>query len=281
MKPIYPKEFEPSKYSSSGKKRKIKNVGVDILDCFYESNRPLSVQFPKMKAPFGVTNKKESQKYPTSDDKYIVDYQLDTNEPDIAEVKKMLEKIDQMNIQFIADNSEALLGKKQDYERVAEYHYRSMIIKGKDSYPDRFSFKLSYRDDKATGKRCANFGVLRQSDDDEKKFLQVVTANKSEPDMSWSFKGMQNVPIGTFEGMWFVNSKFHPKWKIEIVKVYSNKSNTITANSFRNEDGDEDTVVQASKEDLKNMAAANADLVEEDDDDNDEEIEIEEEDEDE
>lgn len=203
------------------------------------------VIIPKSKLPFGLTVGQDNEgETPSSYKKYSFEVNIDD-----AEFKKVLEQIDEKNVNYISECSKEWWGKPYTPEAVRDHTYSSLVKKDKKGeYPDRFKFKLPFYNGEP------KFTVFNQNK--EKVNIYKKNANgEIEMDWSWVQKQMHLEAVIECEGLWVVNKNVYCTWKVVQLKIYPIESNDV--NYFDDED------LQEKKEDSVDEDSVDEDSVDE------------------
>ena len=145
-------------------------------------NKKLLFQLPQLRAPFGLSEFTDKLSGKTS---YSLNVSLD-DEP----TRKVFEALDKKVLDFVADNSEACLGKKYSKDIMREALFKSAIKPGKDNYAPTLQLKV------LTGRDGNGFAV------------EAYNAAKQRVDLTTLEKGQGVVTIIEINQIWFVDNKF-------------------------------------------------------------------------
>lgn len=176
--------------------------------------KPLRIQMPKMKAPFGISgwdksraDKKDTSPTETSND--TLEFSTGAHQ----EIIEKLQILDEMVIEQAVANSKEYFKKKYD-EAYIKMQYKSAVKFNEnedgevdDKYPPRLKTKL-YKDEE--------FNYKLQVYDVDNKPLKVSVYNYNEvlP------KGCECVALLECAGIWIINEKFGLSWRPAQMKVY-------------------------------------------------------------
>jgi len=194
----------------------------------YNNGAKVLILIPKTKVPFGVTvgmqedaDKKQflaAEKFPKCS------LELNLGEAEEAKIREL----DELNIAYISDSSESLLGKKTTAEVVRNFVYHttknssgSMIKINKaesGDFPNRLKIKLPT--DAKTG--AARFKVY---DEHNKKLecpnrVHLDAKGNVKPEWEWDQQQMQVDTICELECMWDVSGKYYCSMKALQLRVY-------------------------------------------------------------
>ena len=225
---------------------KIVYINYDYNDG--QSAKPLRIQMPKMKTPFGISgwdkdraDKKDSS--PTENSNDTLELSLGDNK----EIIEKLEKMDEMIIKQAIENSKEYFKKKyaDDYVRL---QYKSALKFNENEegdrdnkYPPRLKTKLYKGND---------YEYKTQVFNTDKELLKIDIYNHSEilP------KGSECVALLECAGIWVINEKFGVSWRPAQMKVY--KSDTkLSGYSFIDdeEDVEEEEHIEEKEDDLDHV----------------------------
>lgn len=210
---------------------KIVYVNYDYNDG--RAPKPLRIQMPKMKTPFGISgwdtarsDKKDSSPTENSNDT------LELSIGDNKDIVEKLEKMDSIIIQEAVVNSKDYFKKKfsEDYIKM---QYKSALKFSEneegerdDKYPARLKTKL-YKD--------SDYNYKTNVFNTDKELLKINVYNQSEilP------KGSECIALLECAGIWIINDKFGISWRPAQMKVF--KSDTkLSGYSFIDEEEQEE-----------------------------------------
>lgn len=147
----------------------------------------LNIQFPWMRAPFGLSSYTDAATNRTS---YSLDLSFDKDNDDLMQIQKNLEAFDDVVVKTVAANSKEWLGKQFKEAVLKEALYKSIIRPGKDDYPS--TMKLKVMVDNKTDKFIPEAYNMRQEE---------VSVDALE-------KGMRVIVIAEIASIWFIDNKF-------------------------------------------------------------------------
>lgn len=181
--------------------------------------KPLRIQMPKMKAPFGISgwDKDRTDKSETSP----TEQSNDTLELSIGQelsVVEKLEKLDDLIVQQAVTNSKEYFKKKYDNNYIKNIFKSPLKFSENEDgerdekYPPRIKTKL-YKD--------TDFSYKMQIFDSNKKPVKMSVYNYPEimP------KGSECVCLLECAGVWIINDKFGLSWKPAQMIVYKSDNN--------------------------------------------------------
>lgn len=234
IKVIKLKEFNPEHVKFSAPKQNKHGGKVVYINYDYQDGsgpKPLRIQLPRMKAPFGISgwDKDRADKKDTSP----TEQSNDTLELSIGDHKELIEKfekVDQMAIQQGISNSKDFFKKKFEASYI-KMQYKSAIKFNEnedgerdDKYPPRLKTKL-YKD--------SEFNYKMQIFNSDKQLVNVSVYNQNEvlP------KGCECIALLECAGIWIINEKFGISWRPAQMKVF--KSDVRLEGYSFLEDGDD------------------------------------------
>jgi hypothetical protein len=177
-------EFSASNVEFS-KLRKNKHGGK-VIFLNGPSASKLRFQFPKMRAPFGLSNFVDKEKGTPS---YSIDLSFD-DDPDVNKVRKILEEIDARVVQYVSDNSQEFLGKKMSTQLIND----AMLYKPLVRIPSKEGFAPTF-----------HMGLLMNNG----KFqAEVYNIKKKQINFEDLEKGQKLVCIADIASIYFINGKF-------------------------------------------------------------------------
>lgn len=192
-------------------KLKKRESGAKSVRILYEGDT-FRAQLDKVQVPFGLSC---YPKEPSEGEarKYSFELSLGGNEK-LDRFHDILENIDDMNVQYCADNSKAWWGKSMSADVMKEAEtYKSQLkpdLKG-ENYP-RLKVKLSFYEGKPM------FKVF----DTNKKMLNIAEKQSDgswKVDWSWATPGMSIKVILDCEGLWVVNKNIYCTWRAVQIQI--------------------------------------------------------------
>ena len=152
------------------------------------SNRTkLNIQFPWMRAPFGLSSYTDAATNRTS---YSIDLSFDKDNDELVIIQKKFEEFDDLVVKTVAANSKEWLGKPFKEAVLKEALYKPVIRAGKDDYPS--TMKLKVMVDNKTGDFVPEAYNMKREN---------VSLNDLE-------KGMKVIVIAEIASIWFIDNKF-------------------------------------------------------------------------
>ena len=166
--------------------RKNKNGGKAVY-LSAAGGAKIQLQFPYMRAPFGLSTFTDEASKKTS---YSLDLSFDAGSPEIEELATKMRALDDLVTKTVADNSMEWLGKKYNLTVIKEALYKPLVRPGKGEYPS--TIKLKILTDAKTGDFVADAYNLQR---------QEVPLNSIE-------KGQKMMAIVDVSQIWFIDNKF-------------------------------------------------------------------------
>jgi hypothetical protein len=147
----------------------------------------LNIQFPWMRAPFGLSSFTDAATGRTS---YSLDLSFDKDIEELMMCQQKLEELDELVVKTVEANSKEWLGKSFKAAVLKEALYKPLIRPGKDDYPSTIKMKVMV--DQRTDKFVPEAYNMRQE----------------HVDMSTLEKGMKVITIAEIASIWFIDNKF-------------------------------------------------------------------------
>lgn len=152
------------------------------------SNRSkLNIQFPWMRAPFGLSSYTDAATNRTS---YSLDLSFDKDNDELVKIQKNFEELDDLVVKTVAANSKEWLGKPFKEAVLREALYKPVIRVNRDDYPS--TIKLKVMVDNKTGEFVPEAYNMKR---------EIVPLNLLE-------KGMKVIVIAEIASIWFIDNKF-------------------------------------------------------------------------
>jgi len=123
-----------------GKHKPNVNGGYNIELSVGETTSETLIQTPKMRAPFGISTDKTNPFKKSLD----VSFQGIEISQSIKTFREMIEKVDQMVIDYAMSNCKTFFKKDLTRDVVSEYYYSGIKLSKKEQYSDTFKFKLLF-----------------------------------------------------------------------------------------------------------------------------------------
>lgn len=187
------KDFDPKKLTFSPVKQNSK--GGNVVNVYYDG-KPLRLQLPKMRLPFGA-----SLNY--NKDGYNVEFSFQgmAESESLKKVHEVLKSFDEALIQAAVDNGVAWFKKKKSRE-VCEDNFKGPIVRSSDktredgsSYPDTIRAKLPRNQE----------GVFQMEVWNSEKPPKQVTLDEDTEIEDIIPKGCMAVPILQMSSIWFMS----------------------------------------------------------------------------
>jgi len=125
---------------SFGKHKPNTNGGFNIEIAVGDGTNETLIQTPRMRAPFGISTDKTNPFKKSVD----VSFQGADVNVGIKNFRELIERVDQMAIDYAVANSKTFFKKEYAREIIAEYYYSNIKISKKEKYADTFRAKLLF-----------------------------------------------------------------------------------------------------------------------------------------
>ena len=192
--------FEPTSVCFS-KLHKNKNGGKTVYINKAKSQK-IYLQFPFMRAPFGLSSFTDEATQKTS---YSLDLSFDTEEPVLADLESKFKELDEIIIKIVEENSAEWLGKKYNVNVIREALYKPLVRPGKGKYAS--TMKLKVLTDMKTGSFVPEaYSATRQP----------ITLDTIE-------KGQRVMTIIDLNQIWFIDNKFGVSARLQQVLLAPSK----------------------------------------------------------
>lgn len=177
------KDFDVSKISfTKMKKGKMGNKTV-YLQC---DNKKLYLQLPFLRSPYGLSSYTDDASGKTT---WSLDLSFDTDNDAAMELKGQLEKLDDLIVTTVAQNSKEWLGKEFNVEVLKQALFKPIVRPGKDDYPATMKLKILTKPDGTFVPEAYNVKRERVS-------LDTIE------------KGQKCCAICDVQSIWFIDNKF-------------------------------------------------------------------------
>lgn len=237
------RDFKPENMRFSSLRTTKHGGKIVYINYDYEDGRqpkPLRIQLPKMKAPFGIAgwdaskvDKKDSS--PTEGSNDTLELSLGND----ASLIEIFDKMDQVIIEEATKNSKEYFKKKytEDYIRM-QYKSSVKFNENEDGerdfkYPPRLKTKM-YKDNA--------FAYRTQVFSSDKQAIHMDVYNQAEVIP----KGAECVALLECGGIWIISDKFGVSWRPAQMKVYKT-DNKLSGYSFIDEDQEDSKENEASE----------------------------------
>lgn len=209
--------------------RKNKNGGKAVY-LNGSGNRKLYLQFPYMRAPFGLSKFTDEATKKTS---YSLDLSFDKNDESMLKLQDTFKKFDEAVIKMVAANSQEWLGKKFGEAVIREALYKPLVRPGKDEYPS--TMKLKVLVDSKTG-----------------DFIpEAYNTNRDKVSMTSIEKGQKVMCIVDLNQIWFIDNKFGISARLQQVLLEPSKK--LPAFAFQDVDAVEAEVDDGEEEEMEEV----------------------------
>jgi hypothetical protein len=250
------KEFDISKLTYGS----MKSFKGNPPNCRPSYNqKPYILQLPECFSHKGVVNAKEMKNTKTTVDKYFIEIPLDEKNPKMMELKNYALAVDEFNLNCCVKNSKEFYGEESTREEIIKHKmYDPLVRKSTDpKYPDKLKLKFTYGDyivkqgkEEINIGRKAGFDVSLQVTEDGKKTWKDINISidndKGQKDIDWAWnrERIRFIPLVMSEGLYIIGKKtvYNPH-KIKWIRILENVVQTVTSNSFREDESESDNKV--------------------------------------
>ena len=225
-------EFNPNNLTIKPPKTNTKGLGATLVARYTHDNEETKfrVQTPKMIQAFELNADKRddnSMAYSIN-----VSFRGDEEGTKLDNFRKMLEQMDEYNINYATEHSKEIFGKKKSRE-VIEENYTPMVKHSKkQGYRPTLKLKMPIYDDKP------GFTVFNK----DKELIPTLIEEDDTIDLSMFTGGSEAVHLIEFTGLWQTNNKFGGTWKLIQTKMYSSPGQL--AGYMMDEDSDDEPEVK-------------------------------------
>ena len=150
-------------------------------------------QFPKMRAPFGLGSFTDKDKGTAS---YSIDLAFD-DDPEVNQIRKILEEIDEMVVSHVAKNSKEFLGKVMSAQLIKD----AMLYKPLVRPPSKEGFAHTF-----------HIGLVREG---EKFQAEVYNTKRKQIQFEEIEKNQKLVCIVDISSIYFINGKFGVSMRLQ------------------------------------------------------------------
>ena len=123
-----------------GKHKPNTNGGYNIELTVGDTTSETLLQSPKMRAPFGISTDKTNPFKKSLD----VSFQGAESSEAIKSFRVLIEKMDNLTIDYALKNSKTCFKKELTRDVIAEYYYSGIKLSKKEQYSDTFKFKILF-----------------------------------------------------------------------------------------------------------------------------------------
>ena len=226
-------EFNPNNLTIKPPKINTKGLGATLVARYNHNNNEetkFRTQTPKMIQAFELNADKRddnSMAYSIN-----VSFRGDEEGTKLSNFRKMLEEMDEHNINYATENSETIFGKKKSREVIEENYTRMVKYSKKEGYRPTLKLKMPIYDDKP------GFTVFNKDKDP----IPTLIEEDDTIDLSMFTGGSEAVHLIEFTGLWQTNNKFGGTWKLIQTKMYSSPGQL--AGYMMDEDSDDEPEVK-------------------------------------
>lgn len=211
------------------KLRKNKNGGKAVY-LNGAGNKKLYLQFPYMRAPFGLSTFVDEATKKTS---YSLDLSFDKNDESILKLQDTFKKFDELVVKIVSENSQEWLGKKYNEAVIKEALYKPLVRPGKGDYPATMKLKVLI-------------------DQKTSEFVpEAYNTNREKVEMSSIEKGQKVMCIVDLNQIWFIDNKFGISARLQQVLLEPSKK--LPSFAFQDVDPADDTVDADAEEEYEEV----------------------------
>lgn len=188
-----------------------------------KNKQKMYIQFPFMRCPFGLSSFTDENTHKTS---HSIDLSFDDND-NSNQLKDKLNKLDEIIINTVVENSVEWLGKKYNIEVIREALYKPIVRPGKGDYPSTIKIKVMTNADGEFQPEAYNM---------QKELISLEDLEK----------GSKCMCIVDINQIWFIDNKFGVSIRLSQVLIEGNtklKSFAFTGISDQESDDDESVEV--------------------------------------
>ncbi len=184
----------------------------------------ITVQFPKLRAPFGLSEFVDQN---SGNSSYSLDLSLE-NKPELLD---KLRAIDDAVVKQVAANSKDWLGKKHTETVIRDVLYRPIVkMPNDDKYAPTIKLKILKDRDGTFVPECYN-------------------NKKQRVDLDTLEKGQSVTAIATMPQLWIIDGKFGVTMRLHMARF--SPTNKLTGYSFLPDDDDDEVEAEASSEEAE------------------------------
>jgi hypothetical protein len=234
MPSVLTSENFPVESVSFGKHKPNTNGGYNIEISVGDTSSETVIQTPKMRAPFGISTDKTNPFKKSLD----VSFQGMDSNPGIKAFRELVEKVDNMTIDYALKNSETFFKKKLTRDVIAEYYYSGIKLSKKEQYSDTFKFKLLFL--KPNPEKNLPNG----------KFITSFwTPKGEEQNENFIDKGDSVTALLKPQMLWVANRSFGVTWVCTQLMVY--KQQKVSGFAFKktgDSDNSDEEIIESEEE---------------------------------
>ena len=202
-------EFTPSNMTFSNFRKN--KMGGKAVYLNY-NNSKVYIQLPSMRAPFGLSSYTDEATKKTT---YSLDLSFD---PELADLQKKMEELDELVIQTVQKNSKEWLGKNYNEGVIREALYKPIVKPStKGDYPAMM--KLKILNDQRTG------GFVAEAYNYKRDRVELDTLEK----------GQRVISIIDINQIWFIDNKFGVS--IRLQQILFEPSKKLPSFAFQDVEG--------------------------------------------
>ena len=183
------------------KLRKNKNGGKAVY-INGVNNQKVYLQFPYMRAPFGLSSFTDEATHKTS---YSLDISFDNDNEELCKLEKAFKDLDEKVVKTVADNSTEWLGKKYNISVIKEALYKPLIRPGKGTYAPTMKLKV------LTDLKSGDF------------IPEAYNSARDRVGLDSIEKGQRVMAIIDLNQIWFIDNKFGISARLQQVLLEPSK----------------------------------------------------------
>jgi len=217
-----------------GKHKPNTNGGYNIELTVGDSTDEILLQTPKMRAPFGISTDKTNPFKKSLD----ISFQGEDTSESIKALRTLIEKMDNITIDYALKNSKTFFKKELTRDVIAEYYYSGIKLSKKEQYSDTFKFKLLFLKPNPE-KNLPNGKYITD-------FWDPKGVQKSE---SYLDKGDSVNALIKPQMLWVANRSFGITWVCTQVRVH--KQQKSSGYAFKKTDDSDNEAVECDEEEIE------------------------------
>ncbi len=209
--------------------------GMKRISTKYGSNggNGFRTQTPKMLQIFDLNE--HSQDNGETKYSFCLTFRGSDEDPKVAKFQKMVEDIDEFNINYATENSKELFGKQTKREIVEEFHKPMVKFSNKknsegEDYPPTLKVKLPFKNGKP------KFNIF----DKNRKPMNLHDIDEDCVNLSMFSQNTKMQCILEYSGMWVVAKQFGSSWNLIQAKVFQEENLENCAILDSDDEGDDD-----------------------------------------
>jgi hypothetical protein len=207
-----------------GKHKPNTNGGYNIEISVGDTSDEILLQTPKMRAPFGISTDKTNIFKKSLD----ISFQGIESNPSVKAFRDLIEKTDEMIINYALKNSKTFFKKDLTRDVIKEYYYSGIKLSKKEQYSDTFKMKLPFL--KPNPEKNYPNG---------KYFTTFWTHSGDEQPDTYLDKGDSVTALLKPRMLWVANRSFGITWECSQLRIHKQAKNTAYAFTKTSDSGDD------------------------------------------